>query len=405
MKTLFFIFSVFIAGTIHASVLQVGAGFPYQTLEHASRDARDGDTILVHTGTYSGDIYLSNLRGTPSGWINIIKAPGATVIFSGGSAGWHLSDVAYLYIKGFVFEHQTGNGFNIDDGNSYDTPSHHVILDSCIFRNINAIANNDLLKMSGVDDFEIRNCIFLNGSKGGSGIDMVGCHNGVITCCLFENMGSNSVQAKGGSSNIRIVRNFFRNGGQRTLNLGGSTGLQYFRPAGAAFEASDLSVYSNIIIGSDAPIAFTGCINTEVVNNTIYLPSRWVIRILQENTDTVGFVPCGKNSFINNIIYRDNRISTDCNIGPGTDAGSFTFSNNIWYNPQNSDWKGPVLPVTESNGIISKDPLFADAGSDNFALQKGSPAIGAGINVGLPFPDYAGIPYSNPRSAGALEFK
>ncbi|MBK8241845.1 MAG: hypothetical protein IPK88_00320 [Saprospiraceae bacterium] len=52
----------------------------------------------------------------------------------------------------------------------------------------------------------------LNGSLGssGSGIDMVGCHNGRINKCTFENMGANSIQMKGGSQYIRIEKTFLK---------------------------------------------------------------------------------------------------------------------------------------------------------------------------------------------------
>jgi hypothetical protein len=236
----------------------------------------------------------------------------------------------------------------MDDGGSYTTPSHHIVFDSCTFRNIKATGNNDLLKLSGVDFFEIKNCIFLNGATGGSGIDMVGCHEGSITGSRFENQGSNSIQAKGGSKNIRIA---FKNGGQRTLNLGGSTNLKMFRPLDARYEAAQLMVYSNIIIGSDAPIAYVGCVQTEVTNNTIYLPQKWVIRILQETVDTSRFYPCGSNSFKNNIIYRDNKVSTDCNTGAHTSPQSFNFTGNCWYHAQNPGWAGPALPVKDTNSI------------------------------------------------------
>jgi len=56
--------------------------------------------------------------------------------------------------------------------------------------------NNDLLKLSGLDYFEIRNCEFRNGAEGGSGIDMVSCHHGIIQGNHFENLGSNSIQCK-----------------------------------------------------------------------------------------------------------------------------------------------------------------------------------------------------------------
>lgn len=382
----------------------VGSGQPYTTLIQATAVVQSGDTILVHAGTYAGGLSMGNLQGTAALWITISNAPGEVVIFNGGGNAWQTSDAAYLRIKGFIFENQTANGFNMDDGGTFNTPSHHIIVDSCTFRNINATGNNDLLKMSGIDTFEVRNSIFMNGSPNGSGIDMVGCHDGLIMGCHFENQGSNSIQAKGGTRNVRIDRNFFKNGGQRTLNLGGSTGLAFFRPPNATYEAADLKVYSNVIIGSDAPIAYVGCVNTVVINNTIYLPEHWVIRILQETVDPSRFQPCGNNTFRNNIIYRNNQVTTDCNIGPDTDPQSFTFSNNLWFHAQNASWAGPSsLPVADANSSISQNPLFLNATTENFDLQSGSPAIGAGFAVSQPALDYAGANFNTPRSIGAFE--
>lgn len=388
---------------VAAITLHVGIGQPYSTIEQAAPDANPGDTILVHAGVYQGGLYVADLQGTSTDLIYLLAAPGETVIYSGGSNAWQFTDAAYLHIAGFIFQDQTGNGVNFDDGGSYETPAHHITFEDCTFRNINATGNNDLFKMSGIDQFEIRNCVFMNGSPGGSGIDMVGCHDGLITQCHFENQGSNSVQAKGGTSNIRIERNFFKNGGSRALNLGGSTGLQFFRPLDAPYEAAELKVYSNIFIGSDAPIAFVGSINCEVVNNTIYLPTKWVLRILQETVDPDRFPPCGYNTFRNNIIYIDNLVNVECNIGPNTAPETFTFSNNFWFHSQNSNWPGPDLPVEDTDNIVGEDPQFEDAGAEDFSLMEGSAAVGVGYAVVDPTADYNGDEFLNPRSVGAFE--
>ncbi len=389
--------------TSAGQTLDVGAGFPFETLTEATDVAVPGDTILVHEGTYNGGIFVEDLQGTASDWIYIHAAPGETVIFEGGTNAWQFSDAAYLNISGFIFEHQTGNGLNFDDGGTYETPAHHVIFDNCTFRDMNASGNNDLLKLSGLDNFEILNCTFLNGAEGGSGIDMVGCHDGIIKNNHFENLGSNSIQAKGGTRNIRIDANFFKNGGTRAVNLGGSTGLQFFRPIDAPYEAADLKVYSNIFIGSEAPVAFVGCINTEVVNNTIYLPEKWVLRILQETVDTTRFPPCGYNTFRNNILYIDDRVNVECNIGPNTAPETFTFSNNLWYHSQNPGWGGPNLPAVDMDNIIQQDPLFKDADDEDYSLLDGSPAIGNGFDVMDPSHDFTGKEYLEDRSIGAFE--
>ena len=389
---------------LSATILHTGHGQRYADITAAAKTAAPGDTIFVHNGTYRGNQSLQGLQGAAGKWIYIIAEKNGAVLFEGGNTAWRGSDLAYLHIEGFVFAGQKGNGLNLDDGGTYASPAHHIVLQHCTFRDMAATGNNDLLKLSGVDDLTIQQCTFLNGSPGGSGIDMVGCHNGLIRQCRFENMGANAVQMKGGSSNIRVEACMFRNAGSRAINLGGSTGLAFFRPANVAWEAADLKVYSNIFIGSDVPVAFAGCIRSEVVNNTIYKPGMWAIRILQENKDTVRFVKCGDNIFRNNIVCVDEQVRTACSIGPGTAAESFTFSNNVWLHVGNRAWRGPSLPVVEAGGLVGKDPLFRNAEEGDFRIEDGSPAGGAGFGVRFPERDYAGNLFGRMRrSIGAFE--
>jgi hypothetical protein len=390
-------------GLAYLQVLHVGPGQSYANLEAAAAVANSGDTIQIHQGTYPGGIYIENLQGTPNAWITIEAAPGDVVIFDGGTSAWQFTDAAYLNIKGIIFQHQTGNGVNFDDGGTYDTPTHHIRFIDCVFQDMDATGNNDLLKLSGLDSFEIKQCTFLNGAEGGSGIDMVGCHYGTVVECEFRDQGSNSIQMKGGTRYISIERNYFKNGGQRSLNMGGSTGLQFFRPIDATYEASDLRAHANVFIGSVAPVAFVGCINSEVVNNTIYLPDKWVLRILQETVDTTRFAPCGNNAFVNNIVYIDNRVTVECNIGPNTDPQSFGFFNNLWYHSEDNSWTGPDLPVPDVDGIFGEDPLFIDAEQEDFSLNLGSLAIAGGKEVAEPVLDYVLNNYNHPRSIGAYE--
>src|SRR5688572_19234573 len=127
---------------ISAVTLHVGNGQPYSTLEQAAPDADPGDTILVHAGVHQGGLYVADLQGTAADLIYLLAAPGETVIYSGGTNAWQFTDAAYLHIAGFIFEEQTGNGLNFDDGGSYETPAHHLTFEGCTFRNINATGNN-----------------------------------------------------------------------------------------------------------------------------------------------------------------------------------------------------------------------------------------------------------------------
>ena len=385
-----------------ARVLPVGPG-GYAGLEAAAAEARPGDTILFRAGTHAGGAYVENLQGRSDAWITIAGEAGALI--SGGANAFHLTDPAYLRFTGLAFDAQTGNGVNIDDGGSYDTPAHHLLIENCEWRGIAATGNNDQLKMSGVDSFTVRGCRFINGSPGGSMIDMVGCHAGVFEDNRFENAGSNCIQAKGGTQHIRIERNRFFRGGQRAINIGGSTGLPYFRPLDAPFEASHIFVAANIFTGAVAPIAYVGAVNCAVLHNTIFMPEKWVVRILQESTDA-RFAPCGNNTFLNNLVVLGNAAAAPSfNIGPDTAPETFQFRNNLWYNADNPGWGGPNTPTPDIESVVGRDPRLrapAMTGGD-FSLLEGSPAIGAGTPMAAPLRDFLGQPFNVPPSIGAIE--
>jgi len=128
-----------------------------------------------------------------------------------------------------------------------------------------------------------------------------------------------------------------------------------------------------------------------------------VVRILQETVDPNRFLQSGENSFINNIIYFDNNVSTAVNIGTNTRPNTFTFTNNLWYNYQNPNSSKPSLPVQESNGIVGQNPNFKDVNAEDFNLLPNSPAIAKGKQTSTPKTDFSGANFKQQRSIGALE--
>lgn len=403
---LFFWFVALLLSTVvRGAVLNVGPGQTYETPVQAAAFAQPGDTVLIHPHVYTGSNSISNLHGDPEHYIYFIGVDPHTVIFQGSFQAMHLSQVSYIHLEGISVTGQIANGINIDDGGTFDTPTHHVRVVSCYFFDMGGTGNNDFLKMSGVDEFLVENCHFENGAGGGSGIDMVGCHHGVIRLCSFKNMGANAIQAKGGTQYISMHQNIFEDAGLRSLNLGGSTDLAFFRPQDAPFEAADLHVYANIFIGSWSPIAYVGCVDVHVWNNTIILPENWVVRILQENVDPDRFLPCGDNSFVNNIIYYSSSISTHVNIGPNTAPESFEFAHNLWYRYDQPSQSTPNLPVAESQGIYGEYPSFVDFEESDYRLNAGSPAIDAGMLGAFPI-DFNGltVPQGAAPDIGAFEF-
>jgi len=64
----------------------------------------------------------------------------------------------------------------------------------------------------------------------GSGIDHVGCHHGLLALNHLHDMSGNAIQCKGGSEDLEIRWNHMVDAGQRAVNMGGSTGFEFFRP-------------------------------------------------------------------------------------------------------------------------------------------------------------------------------
>ena len=390
--------------TITANTLHVGLGQKYANPRLACLEAKPGDTILIHNGIYQGAFFIENIQGTPNEPIVIRGIDRDSVIFQGGSESMHFSECSHMIIENFTVNGQTSNGMNCDDGGTFDTPTHHMTFRNLTFSGMGASGNNDQLKLSGLDDFVIENCIFENGSPGGSGADMVGCHKGIFRNNIFRKSGSNCIQAKGGTRFIRIEQNSFIDGGQRALNLGGSTGLEFFRPLDATHEAADLMVTGNVFVRSVTPMAFVGSVRVSVTNNTIIDPERWIFRILQETVDPNRFEPCGNNIFQNNLVVFRSTISRHVNIGGNTAPQTFLLRNNLWYNVDNPSASKPQeAQLMESNALYEIDPELESYQNGDYRLKSTSPAIGKGFSMGESMKDHEGKPFANPPSIGAFE--
>ena len=153
-----------------------------KALRSAMLGAKPGTVILVAAGDYSGGLHMRDVSGEPDAPITIRgEAPDNLPVFSGGAQAIHFSDCNYLNLADLIVDGFTKNGLNCDDGGTTSTPMRHLIVENVTVTNIGPHGNHDGLKMSGVDQFIVRNCRFVG--WGGSAIDMVGCHRGVVEDC------------------------------------------------------------------------------------------------------------------------------------------------------------------------------------------------------------------------------
>lgn len=357
-------------------------------LNTAIPNAKPGDRILIAPGDYSGNFFFRDIRGTAEKPITIMaQEPTKPPHLRGQSLCLQFSGTSHLVLSNLELSGAQVNGLVIDDGGKADNPATGIVLRNIIVHSIGrADGNNDGIKLSGLDGFRLENCKVDRWGRGGSGIDMVGCHRGLILDSTFANGGANAIQTKGGSSDITIRNCKFLDYGARGVNIGGSTGDPYFRPplksmpAERKFEAKNIRVEGNLFIGGEAPVAFVGVDGAVVRFNTIYNPARHALRILQEKTDP-GFVPSRDGQFQDNIIvFRSERWSEGgVNIGPDTAPKTFRFARNVWFCEDRPDRSTPNLPTPGRDEIVGKDPQFVDAAKKDFRLKDGSPAAGRGV--------------------------
>src|SRR5207253_1248794 len=141
--------------------------------KRALREAKPGTTIGIAPGTYEGDLSAEGLQGEPGKPIVLAAAdPRRPPVITGGATGLQLSEAAHVELRDLVVTKARGNGINIDDGGSFDSPAHHIVLRGLVIRDIGPSGNRDGIKLSGVDEFRLQDCTLERWGSDGSGIDM-----------------------------------------------------------------------------------------------------------------------------------------------------------------------------------------------------------------------------------------
>jgi Right handed beta helix region len=327
--------------------------------------AGQGDEIVLQPGVYGGGHYRANLQQ-----VTIRSAdPANPAIIDGGSNGIQLTDASIVTIADLIFRNQTGNGLNIDDGGSFATPTTNITLRNLTVRDIVTAGNHDGIKLSGVNNFLIDGVRVLNWGTGGSAVDMVGCHDGLVQNSLLAHTNASNagttLQPKGGSKRITFRANRIElpPDAGRAVQAGGSTGAEFFRfvDGDANYEADEIVAEGNVIIGGSSAFSWVNIDGGIFHHNVVNRPYRWVARILNENAGS-AIVDAQNGQFHDNrIIYNDtaSEFSTAVNVGSETLPSTYSFARNRWLNLANSTAAGstPTLPVVEVGGTYGVDPV------------------------------------------------
>ncbi len=347
------LFAVLVWGTLPLPAQEIAIQ-DNQQLKSALKFLKPGATLKLAPGEYSGGHSVSGIERLTIEAADSSRPPH----FAGGSSAWHFSRCEGLTLRHLRVSGQSGNGLNLDDGGQLTSLVKGITIENCDISDIGPKGNCDGIKGSGLSGLRIRDCTI--SGWGGQGIDLVGCHQSTISGCRFVGKdgfsASAGVQLKGGTSEVTVEKCHFTNAGERPINVGGSTGLPFFRPQGVKHEAQSITVRNNTIEGSSCAAAFVGVDGAEFTGNTILYPEKWILRILQE-TQLPGFVPC-RNVLVkeNRIIFRRSKVQTEINIGGGTAPETFRFEGNQWFAEDRPQTSKPKLPVVEQGGGYGVDP-------------------------------------------------
>ena len=323
-------------------------------LRAAVQKLKDGDTLKIAPGEYPGGHSVRGITGLTVEAMDSTQPPR----FVGGKTGWQFSRCEGLNLRHLIISGQTENGLNLDDGGQRMQPVKGIRLLNIEVRDIGPTGNHDGIKCSGLTGLEIDRCKVVG--WGGQGIDFVGCHHAIITGCVFEGKpgfsASAAIQLKGGTCHVKVSNCQFKNAGSRPLNVGGSNGLDYFRPPDAGHEAKAITIQDCLIEGSQCAAAFVGVDGAVFERNTILFPEKWIFRILQETTGE-HFAPC-RNVTIkdNRIVFRRAQVQVDFNIGSSTAPETFSFQRNRWFAEDQPGRSQPKLPSEETGGTYGQDP-------------------------------------------------
>ena len=336
-------------------------------LRDALAMATAGTVISLKPGTYGGGHHRTGLAGTDAAPI-VIQAQDRSQppVISGGGNGIGLTDATYVTLRDLIFDRPQQNGVNVDDGESFETPSHHITFTRVVVRDMPG-GNRDGIKLSGVTDFVVEEL-----DDRAVGIGRLGDRHGGLpsrdrsattssatrrTC-----RSATACRPRAAAREITISGNRFEHAAARAVQLGGDTGLQFFRPQppGSA-EVRDVVVERNVFVGGETAIAFVSSDGGTFRFNTIYLPSKYLLRILQEQAGA-AFVRARDGAFTDNIVYwtGDRMV----NIGVNTEPASFTFARNWWYRADDPGGSRPQLPAAEIGGTYGADPAFVDPPRD-----------------------------------------
>ena len=377
------------------------AGAPFATPRRAAMELAPGDALRVHGGTYDRGLVIGGLNGTPERpiWITGASSTERSVLRTNVGVALMLSQPSYVVVQDLGLQGANG-ALTIDDEGSPMT-AHHVIVRRVTATGDEAMPAVSCVRLFGVVDFalldsELRYC--------GQGVRIMGGRRGLVSGNVIRNTAT-AMELNAGSADVELRRNVVVGATRRALNLGSGASLDFFRPpltpGVPAAEARNVRAIANIIQDSFDSVAFAGCVDCSVINNSFVNPIGRIMFIADESQVAPPYqvLPPTGGKILNNLFLFGSATSRSVSAQSFLDVSSFVFANNAWFNRDDPSASEPRLPVPENQGLVGQDPLLGP----DFRPAAGSPLIRRGRIVPAAPDDFAGACYGNPPTIGAYE--
>ncbi|TVQ50970.1 MAG: right-handed parallel beta-helix repeat-containing protein [Phycisphaerales bacterium] len=325
---------------------------------------RPGDQIILMPGRHR-PAHFDDLQGTANRPITIrglSRSHPSTI--EAQREGIRLRRCQHIEIRDLTITGATVSGIEVVD----DAPERvgaepyesHITIRNVRVLNTGPTGRRHAVRLKGIADVTVKDSHFE--AWGGSAVAIIGCHRVTITDCTMvgrENFGQlNAVQARAGSSAVRIENCTIRDAGLTAIALGGVSDPVEFRPAlqdedgstgsrSLRYELDQVSVRQNLIQGGESAIAFINVSRAIVRHNTILAPSEWVYVVSDEREDPrLGSID--RCQFGSNLItWPAGTLDRLTAVGANGSPRGLTVEENLWWAEPNEDGPKPDPILSE----------------------------------------------------------
>jgi hypothetical protein len=426
---------------------------PWETVDKAFSTAAAGDIVIFEDGTYTSNNESPANDGSSGNPITFKARNSRQVTFkvtrSSAAAAVGLTN-DYITFDGIVFDGNRRNGGTNSRVVGLLGANDHITFNDCKVYDAGHSGIRFISPYSGVTNLTIENCDielhleFVTDPTGdgiGNGIMIygpnnsdiliknceiwhtshnpiysIGCDGLTIENCTLHDTNSHGIGISGDdhtNDNIIIRDNVIYNAG-----MWGSLGNQHASSIRVMYEnTKSVQIYRNVIYDGHGPglIMDDSVVGpVKFVNNTVYNCNQKDYGQEYASANIAMFSDYTPNNhpsitFKNNIIYYTRDVGRPLSSKDGVDT-NLDADYNLYYATGTAEEikRGTTVYDTladyetsgeEPNSVFEEDPLFVDLGAKDFTLQGGSPAVDAGVDVGLAYsgsaPDIGALEIGN----------